>query len=211
VSDDRELLFREVQRPRMWWGWLAIAPLPLATGWAFVQQVLLDRPWGSNPAPDWLVVVLFLVFGLGMPAFLLLWLRLVTEVTAREVRVRLVPVNVGWVTFWAGEIERAEARRYRPIREYLGWGIRWGPSGRAYNLNGDRGVQLVLASGRRVLIGSERADELEAAIAEAMRLGPVTRRTRADVALRLQVCVIVSDAPSERRASGCVRLAQLAR
>ena len=169
MNDDRELLFREVQRARMWWAWLVIALLPLATGWTFVQQVLLDRPGGNNPAPDWLVWVLFLAFGLGAPAFFLLWLRLVTEVRGREVRVRLVPLNRGWVRFPVGEIESAEARRYRPIREYLGWGIRWGPGGRAYNLSGNRGVQLVIASGRRILIRSERADELEAAIAEAMR------------------------------------------
>lgn len=156
--------YREVQRARMWWAWLAIALLPLTTGWSFVQQVLLDRPWGNNPAPDWLVWVLFLLFGLGMPAFFLFWLRLITEVSDSEVRVRLVPLNFGWVRFPVGEIESAEARQYRPIREYLGWGIRLGPSGRAYNLNGDRGVQLKLASGQRILIGSDRADELEIAI-----------------------------------------------
>lgn len=164
MNETGDVRYREVQRLHMWWAWLALALLPLATGWAIVQQVLLNRPWGNNPSPDWLVWILFLLFGLGMPAFFLFWLRLVTEVTSSEVRVRLVPFNRAWVRFPVDEIESAEARRYRPIREYLGWGIRWGPSGRAYNLNGDRGVQLVLTSSRRVLIGSGRADELETAI-----------------------------------------------
>lgn len=162
-----DLLYREVQRARMWWAWLAMILLPLLAWWAFVQQVLRGEPWGDDPAPDLAVWVLFVVFGLGFPALFLFGLRLVTEVTARELRVRLVPFNFGWVRFPVDEIERFEARQYRPIREYLGWGIRWGPSGRAYNLNGDRGVQLILNSGRRVLIGSERAEELEAAIGEA--------------------------------------------
>ena len=48
-----------------------------------------------------------------------------------------------------------------------GWGFRWGSSGRAYNLRGNRGVQLTLADGGRLLLGSQRADELAAAIEEA--------------------------------------------
>ena len=67
------------------------------------------------------------------------------------------------------EIQSCEARTYRPIREYGGWGIRWGFSGMAFNVSGDRGVQLVLAGRKRLLIGSQRADELAAIINEARR------------------------------------------
>ena len=43
-------------------------------------------------------------------------------------------------------------RRYR---EYGGWGIRGGLRGtKAYNVSGNRGVELMLADGRTVLIGS---------------------------------------------------------
>ncbi len=35
------------------------------------------------------------------------------------------------------------ARKYRPIREYGGWGIRYGWNGRAYSTSGNEGVQLV--------------------------------------------------------------------
>lgn len=61
-------------------------------------------------------------------------------------------------------VVRAFPRTYRPISEYGGWGIRFGRSGRAFNMSGNRGVQLVLKSGRRVLIGSQRPEELAAAI-----------------------------------------------
>ena len=52
------------------------------------------------------------------------------------------------------------ARVYRPIREYGGWGIRYGKNGKAYNISGDRGVQLELQNSKPLLIGSQRADEL---------------------------------------------------
>ena len=49
------------------------------------------------------------------------------------------------------------------------WGIRGLGRNRAYNVSGDRGVELLLADGRKVLIGSLRPDELEQAIVAARR------------------------------------------
>lgn len=65
------------------------------------------------------------------------------------------------------EIARWEARTYRPIVEYGGWGVRCGWNGMADNVSGNRGVQLEFASGKRLLIGSQRADELAEAITRA--------------------------------------------
>ena len=87
---------------------------------------------------------------------------LVTEVTGGQLRVRLWPFPSK--TYALADIESAEVRAYRPIREYGGWGLRFGPSGMAWNAYGDRGVQLVLRSGRRVLIGSQDAEALARAI-----------------------------------------------
>ena len=42
--------------------------------------------------------------------------------------------------------------------------MRFGRRGRAYNVSGDRGVELTLANGKRVLIGSQRSEELAEAI-----------------------------------------------
>jgi len=61
-------------------------------------------------------------------------------------------------------VVRAYARRYHPLREYGGWGIRSGRDGRAFTISGRGGVQLVLRSGMRVLVGSRQAAELAAAI-----------------------------------------------
>ena len=62
------------------------------------------------------------------------------------------------------EIAVVELRRYGPIREFGGWGIR-GFGGRiAYNVRGNEGVELTLTDGRQVLIGSGRAEELAGAI-----------------------------------------------
>ena len=87
---------------------------------------------------------------------------IVTEVTDGQLRVRLWPFPTK--TYALADIESAEVRTYRPIREYGGWGLRVGPSGMAWNAYGDQGVQLVLRGGRRVLIGSQDPEALARAI-----------------------------------------------
>jgi hypothetical protein len=64
------------------------------------------------------------------------------------------------------EIVHRETRTYWPILEYGGWGISYSFFGKgwAYNVNGNRGGQLELANGKRILIGSQRAEELARAI-----------------------------------------------
>ena len=58
------------------------------------------------------------------------------------------------------EIDEVWVRTYRPIREYGGWGIRYGFKGIAYNVRGNHGVQIILKDGSRILIGTQMADEL---------------------------------------------------
>jgi hypothetical protein len=62
------------------------------------------------------------------------------------------------------EIVGLEVRRYNPLLEYGGWGVRLGPKGWGYMTSGKEGVQLRLRNGLPVLIGSSRPRELEAAI-----------------------------------------------
>jgi hypothetical protein len=66
-------------------------------------------------------------------------------------------------------IESVEAVRYSPLRDYGGWGIRHGSAGKAYNVSGNQGVVLRLKNGKTVLLGSQRYEELAAAIESARR------------------------------------------
>ncbi len=105
---------------------------------------------------------------LAAVAAFLFWGELRVEVRESALLVRLVPLTrqhrFGWET-----IRSAEARTYRPILEYGGWGIRYGKAGKAYNVSGPRGVQLEFHDGSRLLIGSQRADELAEAIRARLR------------------------------------------
>ncbi|NEU56403.1 hypothetical protein [Halorussus sp. MSC15.2] len=55
---------------------------------------------------------------------------------------------------------------YGPLR-YGGWGIRWSPSGVAYTASGRSGVRFERTDGKSTFVGSDRPDELVAAVQEA--------------------------------------------
>ena len=155
--------FLEEQRFRQFWIYLIIAIPVVVTWWGFLEQIVLGRSWGDRPAPNWVVILVWLVFGIGFPWFF--WsLRMTTRVDASGIEVRWRPVRAG-VTLAYGEVERHEVISYRAIREFGGWGVRWGGGNRrAYNVSGNQGVELFLGDGRSIVVGSERAEELDIAI-----------------------------------------------
>src|SRR5512136_3260201 len=114
-------LFREVQRFRMWMFWLPIAIVTFVVWWQFTEQVIRGHPQGSQPIPDWAAWLLAIVFGLGFPAFAFL-VRLITEVDAGRLRVRLYPFQGARIDL--ADIVEAEEREYSAFREFGGWGIR---------------------------------------------------------------------------------------
>ena len=156
--------FREEQVFRQWWIWLLIGLVAALQWWGFVQQIVLGQPWGDNPAPDWMMVLLWLLIGIGLPLFFV-YLKLVITVTDEAIVIHYRPLTRR--TIQIADVAHVEARTYSPLREYGGWGIRGLGSKKAYNVSGDRGVELTLEDGRKVLIGSQRADALADAIAAA--------------------------------------------
>jgi hypothetical protein len=158
-------IYSETQRSRQSWLALIIVALALL-GWGiFVQQIVRGKPIGDDPMPNWLVWLLAALLGVLLPLFFL-WFRMDTTVYQDRIEIRMAPFVHR--VFRPDQIASAAARTYRPMREYGGWGVRWSLHGfgsnRAYNVKGDQGVQLVLTNGDRVLLGTQRPRELEAAI-----------------------------------------------
>jgi hypothetical protein len=160
--------FQETQR---FGGWVWV-PMLGAVGvvwWAAYQQLIGNRPFGSEPAPDEVMAVIWLLVGVVLPA-LFGSSHLRTEVRNDGVHLRFFPFHFRGKHWRFDEIAEAYARDYSPIFEYGGWGIRfsfWG-KGWAYSPRGSRGVQLVLHSGKRVLIGSQMPERLTMAIRDGM-------------------------------------------
>ena len=133
----------------------------------------LAKTSSEQGPPEILPVILLVVAGVFVPigiTALFFLLKLETEVRSDGLYARYFPFHIKFKRFAADELSEYYARRYKPIREYGGWGIRCGlfGKGRACNVSGNKGVQLVFKGGKRLLIGSHKAEELENAIRSIM-------------------------------------------
>ena len=156
-----------MQRFGAWWVWLVVVLCTVGTWWVFLAQIVFDEPLGSEPAPGWLMWLLLVLVGVGLPALFAV-LRLTVEVRTDRVDIRFRPFTHRSIA--ATDIEAAEAHAYRPVVEYGGWGIKgWSRKKVAYNVKGDLGVELRLRDGRSVMLGSQRPAELEAAVRAILR------------------------------------------
>jgi hypothetical protein len=113
------------------------------------------------------------VFGVALPILIVVGLlRMTTEVGPADVRVWF-----GWIPTYRriiplGTIQRIEVVSYRPLVDYGGWGIRQGRDGvRVLNARGNRGVRIDLVDGTKLLIGSQRPEDLARALERAMMPG----------------------------------------
>ncbi len=104
-----------------------------------------------------------------LPGFwinLVLWglfavLRLKTTIDEDEVEVHFFPFNFYRKRVQWSDIQSIEVRKYNPISEFGGWGLRRGVRGRAFSARGNIGLQLTLRNGKVLLIGTQNPVEIE--------------------------------------------------
>ncbi len=155
--------YSEVQPVRQIWIWLFVIFLAGLIWYFFIKQVIMGIPLGDRPAPDVMLVIFWLIFGIGFP-LLFISAKLITEVRDDGIYIQFFPFHWTFRKIAFSEIKRYDKRTYRPIIEYGGWGIRKGRKGMAFNMSGNQGVQLELYNNKRILIGSKRPEELFQAI-----------------------------------------------
>jgi hypothetical protein len=148
--------FHEDQRFRQSWLWVLIAVLLVLP----VAVVIAVTPRAS--AVSLLAAVLV---GAAVAALLAL-ARLETTVTGDAVTIAFHGV---WPTrrIRVADIAEVERTRYTML-DSGGWGVHLGLAGMTYNVSGNEGVRFRLKSGARVLLGTQRPDELLAAVHRAM-------------------------------------------
>lgn len=132
-----------------------IVPLVLIT------NEVIDKGWKNTDArTGFIVVVLSVVLTYGF----ILSLKLRTRIDDMGIEYRFVPFHfsnkhIGW-----NELKQAYVRKYDPISEYGGWGMKggklWNKSkGVSYTTRGDMGIQLVLKNGKKILLGTQKIEQ----------------------------------------------------
>tara|TARA_B100001750_G_scaffold192687_1_gene163485 strand:+ start:680 stop:1189 length:510 start_codon:yes stop_codon:yes gene_type:complete len=157
-------LYSEKQRFRHWWIWVLALAAPAWLLAIIFQQILLNSPSSSVVITN-LTLLLGLVLSSAIPIFLY-FTGLDTEVRSEGIYIRFRPFHRAWIVLDFKNIQQIESVTYSPLKEYGGWGIRYGKKGKAYNVSGNRGVYLTLREGTNILIGSQNSDALCSVITE---------------------------------------------
>lgn len=162
-----KILFKENQRPKQTWIFILCFVILLLFLWGFVQQVILDKPFGNHPVSN----LEFSLLGL-VPAILLILvftLRLKTEIRNDGIYYKFNWFNRSFRKISFDDVEKYEVRTYSPLIEYGGWGIRYKLSkgkGFAYNISGNKGAEFFLKNGKTILIGTQKPKEMELALSK---------------------------------------------
>ncbi|MFK7947457.1 MAG: hypothetical protein AB8G11_07705 [Saprospiraceae bacterium] len=159
-----KILFSEKQRFTQLWLWILLMGLNLLMIYGIIQQIIFGHPFGNNPAPDLVLVLLSLIpFGIS---WLFYAFCLETKVTDELISFQLRPFG-GLNTIRFEEIEKVHVREYSPIGEFGGWGYRVSyNNGIAYNIKGNQGLQLELKNDKKILIGTQKTVELQQVVTD---------------------------------------------
>ena len=170
-----ELFFEEKQKIRQKWligiVLFSSAVIIIVFGYGIYNQIFLGKPFGNNPSSDsGLIAISFLMLfvAVGIP-MLLLGSYLEIKVFQDGIYFRYIPFIRKFRRINFAAIQSFVIRKYKPIREFGGWGIRFGFKEKSimYNVSGNMGIELVLKDGKKIILGTQRPEELQAALTKA--------------------------------------------
>lgn len=155
---------------KQWWIWLILAFANISLIYGSIKQLFFDESYGINPADDaWLLIITVLVLLITVGVALL---KLETMIDKTGIYVRFLPFQQKYKTFKWKSVESYNVRTYNPIVEFGGWGYRIaGRRKRAYNMYGKMGLSLLFRDGSKVLIGTQKPEELDEYLSELSKSG----------------------------------------
>ncbi len=151
-----KVLFEETQRNILSF----VIPIPLAVAFGAMAaiQIISGKPIGNHPAPDIALVLIFLL--MVAFAFFVGGQKLKTSITEES-----VTYSFGFFTGHSSisivDVKSLSIRKYKPLKEFLGWGVRYNSTTDCYTMSGDVGLELTMANNKKILIGTQKPKELQ--------------------------------------------------
>jgi len=169
-----KVLFKEEQQFRQWWYIIlilaSIVPVMIMSIYALYMQTVKGVQIGESPAPNAVLIVLF--FAMCFALWVIFSLKLEVWIDQEGIHYRFSPLIFKKRLISKSEIQRYDIRKYSPIFDYGGRGIRSGFGhkwGKAYTVSGNIGLQLYLTNGKKVLFGTQRSQAIRYAMDEMMK------------------------------------------
>lgn len=156
-----DTLFSEKQRFKQWWIWLILIGMNLLFMIGIFKQVIGGETFGNKPMSNIGLIIGAVI--LMLITLLFLTFRLETEIKKEGIYVRFFPFHIKFRYFPFDSIKTCYIRQYKPISEYGGWGIRYSLSqnGKALNVSGNMGLQIEFVNNKKLLIGTQKPNELK--------------------------------------------------
>ena len=157
---DNEILFTERQRFKQLWLWLILLGINGLFLFGVFKQVINGQQFGDKPMSN---TGLLIATGLTLLlTILFINFRLDTIIKKDGIYVRFFPLHLKFKHYSWDSLTKSFVRQYSAITEYGGWGLRLGlfGKGKAYNVSGDKGLQLEFANNKKLLIGTNKPDQL---------------------------------------------------
>ena len=145
------------------WIWFVLFLIAMVICAYFLfKQLVMHQPIGSKPISNEGLIILSTI----IPSFFVILYfvfrntRLITKISSDGIHLRYFPYSKGEKIISYSDIKKFYKRKYRSYKEYGGYGfIREKPKrGSAMNVYGDTGIQLEMNTGKKMLIGTQRAE-----------------------------------------------------
>ena len=146
-------IFEENQKFTQWWLWVILLSFP----------IIALGPFDENT-----VNIYHVLIGLFIP-FLFYLFELRLKVNVEGLHYQFFPFHFKSHTIKLEDIESIKAMEYSPLKEYGGWGIKYGFKGKAYNVSGNKGVKIYLKNGLNIMFGSQKHNDLAKALKQVKR------------------------------------------
>ncbi len=175
LSPDKELLFQETQKFTQLWIWLIIIAVFAIQfvwiGFAIYKQIYLNQPWGHKPMSDlgliltvvWISFLMFFIIGMFLTT------RLETRVYIDGLYFIYFPFHMKYRKVSWEKLDEILGRKYKPLIEFGGWGIRWNYKKWAYTVSGNECIEFRKGD-YKILIGTKKLNEFLSALDKAQNL-----------------------------------------
>lgn len=167
---NNDILFTERQRFKQWWIWLILVGINGLFLFGVFKQVIFGQQFGDKPMSNTELLIATSLTVLVMILFINF--RLETQIKKDGIYVRFFPFHLKFTYYPWESLTKSFVRKYSPLSEYGGWGLRLGLSGKgtAFNISGDKGLQLEFTNNKKLLIGTNKPDELTEVLSDIGQL-----------------------------------------
>lgn len=156
---ENEVLFCERQRFKQIWLWIILLCINIYLIDRTVREFIMAEQFGGIPMSNMGLIISTIISLLV--TLLIATTRLDTMIKNDGIYVRFFPFHLKYKKHPWNTISQIFVRKYSPLSEYGGWGYRLGAKGRAFNISGNQGIQLIFTDGSKLLIGTNRPNEVK--------------------------------------------------